>query len=937
MIKRSFQKALSLAMLVLLLSPLAALAQRIDLGAPLKLDPNVRHGVLPNGMKYYLQRNTEPANRVELRLAVNAGSILEDDDQQGLAHFTEHMAFNGSTHFKKNELVNYLESIGTKFGAHLNAYTSFDETVYMLQVPTDNPEILAKALLVLEDWAHGVSFDNEEIDKERGVVIEEWRLGRGADERMMQRYFPVLFKDSRYAERLPIGKKEILESFKYETIKRFYQKWYRPDLMAVCLVGDIDVDKMEATIKTQFGAIPKPATPVTRPNHPVPSHKEVLVAVEQDKEATMTIMQVMHMAPQWPKATVGDYRQMLVRDLAADMLSSRLTELKTAGKAPFLFAGANAGDFIRGSSSFGGFGLMEPTQVKKGVEVMVTEMERARRFGFLPTELERSKKTMLSQKESDFRDKDNMESNRIVMEYVYNFLEGNPALGPEQEFEHAKQLLPTITIEEVNASIAAMITQENVKIILTGPLKEGIVFPTKEEVLELVSTIRSAAMEPWKDITDDRPLVSKEPAAGKVVSEKQAPQGITEWTLSNGVRVIVKPTDFKSEEILFTAWSPGGSSRASDKDYWAADNCGQIISGAGAGVFSKATLDKKFADKKMELSPWVDDIYEGFDGSTRPEDLETLLQMVYLYHTAPRQDKEAFSSFQNDMKSFMAFSAGPEGAWRDSITSIMACGHPRKQPLTEARINSISQQNAFMFYLDRFGDASDFTYMFVGNVDLATFKPMVEKWLGGLPGNARKETWKDIGIKTPEGVVKRDIYAGSEPKSMVNLTFHGPATYSEETSFKLNAVVKVLNIMLRESMREEKGGVYGVRVSPEMKKLPQAGYKLTIQFGCAPENVEDLIATALNDIRNLQQNGPSEINLGKVRETLRREHETDIQDNMFWYRTLRRLYQNGDSPEAVTTYDKWVESLTAKDVQETAKALLNMDRYVRVVLWPEKN
>jgi zinc protease len=908
-------------------------------GSPkLVMDPAVRTGKLPNGMTYYIRRNVEPANRMEMRLAVNAGSVLENDDQQGLAHFCEHMAFNGSTHFKKNELVDALEAMGVKFGPHLNAYTSFDETVYMLQVPTDKQDLVDKAMLVLEDWAMGLSFDNNEIDKERGVVMEEWRLRSGAMTRTMMETMPVIVNGSHYADRLPIGKPEILQNFKYETLKDFYKKWYRPDLMAVILVGDFDLDKMTQAVIDRFSKIPAKANAGERPTYPVPDHEDVKVKVVLDKESPATIFQIMYKHDNLPYATEADLRTRFVGQLASGMLSDRVDELKQKGECPVLFAGGGDNSIgMRTKSAFSFFGLLTAEGAKKASDVILTEIERARQHGFIATELERQKTKRLKQLESSYNEREKTGSDRLSSAYVEAFLNNKVTIGPEKSLELGQAMIPGITLEEVNAQIKAWLLPRNVVITLTGVEKEAAKFPTEAELLAKFESLKNSKLEAYKEVVDDRPLLATAPKPGKVVSTStDAAWGVTEWKLSNGAKVILKPTTFKDDEIKMSAFSLGGTSRLGDSDFTAAWACADLISKSGVGPFKEDVLQKKLSGKTLQLSPYIQDYTENFWGSSSVADFETFLQLLHLYFTAPRQDSEAFASMQQDMKGFAGFSNGPEGMFQDSIQVILAQHNNRVLPLTEERVDKLKLQPCYMSYMDRFMDASDFTFVFVGNFDVEKIKPWVETYIGGIPGNNRKENCKDQGIEAQKGIVKKDLYAGKEPKSMVGIVFPGEFTYTEANVYEMNAMLGVLRIMLRESMREEKGGVYGVSLQADPRMYPRQVYDISIDFGCAPDRVQELITTAMNEITKLQNEGASEKNLQKVQEIHRRERETDLKRNDWWLETLEHSQLHNAPLSTLSEYDKWINGLTTQKIGELAKKYIHLDRYVQVVLYPEK-
>ncbi|HEX2898556.1 MAG TPA: insulinase family protein, partial [Bacteroidia bacterium] len=719
-------KLLLLLLLLLASVPFA----RAQSTARLPFDPDVRVGTLPNGMTYYIRKNAEPANRAEFRLAVNAGSVNEDDAQQGLAHFCEHMAFNGTTHFKKSELVDALEGMGVKFGPHLNAYTSFDETVYMLQVPTDKQELIDKALLVLEDWAHGLSFDDNEIDKERGVVLEEWRLRSGAMTRMIQEIMPVVTNGSKYAERLPIGKPEILKNFKYQVLKDFYNKWYRPDLMAVVVVGDFDLDKMTEQVKKQFGAIPSNSAG-DRQVFEVPDHEDVKAKVVNDPESQFTLLQIMFKHDNFQYQTEADFRADLVAQLGCAMLTGRLDELKQTGQLSTLFNLVFDGSIqgIRAKSALNVLGVLNAEGAKKGIDIILTELERARRHGFIPTEFERQKSKMLKDAENAFNERQKTPSEQLAAQYVDCFLEQEPTVGPAKNLELLKAMLPGISLDEVNTMLKALLQPRNTVIALAGAEKENAKFPTETEILDKMKSLATENIEAYKEIVDDRPLISKQPVAGKIASEtKDAQLGITEWKLSNGAKVILKPTPFKDDELILEAFSLGGSSRFGDAEFDKGWACAQLIGESGVGPFKQSVLQKKLADKSVQIMPYITDYEEGISAMSSVKDAETMFQLLYLYFTAPRQDKEAFGAFQETMKGMVGFSNGPEGQFRDSVMVTLAQHHRRRFPLTEAKVMALDLQRSYMNYMDRFMEASDFTFVLVGNFEPEKIKPWVEQY-----------------------------------------------------------------------------------------------------------------------------------------------------------------------------------------------------------------
>lgn len=917
-----------------------AFTQSDGLNEPLPLDPKIRTGILPNGIKYYVRYNAKPEKRMELRLAVNAGSTAEDDDQQGLAHFVEHMCFNGTKNFKKSELVDYLESIGTKFGPHLNAYTSFDETVYMMQVPTDSDTYIAKGLQILEDWAHNVVFDSTEIDKERGVVTEEWRLGQGAQERMRRIYWPTLFKDSRYAVRLPIGKPEILQKCSHDVLRKFYRDWYRPDLMAVMAVGDFDVDAMENRIREQFSKISnseRRARPLVK--WEVPDNKEFLTATAQDKEAQFTLIQLIYKQPVEEIKMVGDYRKLIVHELYNGMINQRLSELQKQADPPFIFAQSNYSKMVRNKNSYISFAAVKQDGIDRGIKTLVTENERVKRFGFTTGELERQKKESMRNIERAFNEKDKTESHNFVSEYVRNFLENEPAPGIEFELNLYRKFLNEISLEEINALAKKWITNgENAVIIVLAPEKEGVVVPSDEKIKSLIKDAQTGNITAYVDKVVNKPLLDKKPSGGRIASERpMSDVGVTMLSLANGITVYLKETDFKNDEIMFTAFKMGGTSLSEDKEYQSADYSNAIVDESGVGEFDKISLDKLMQGKIVNVTPSIVDINAGMDGSFSPQDIETAFQLIYLYTTSPRKDETAFKSFIEQQKGFLQNrQSSPEQIFRDTILYAMSNYNFRFRPETVELLKEIDLNKALDIYKQRFGDANGWTYTFVGNFKTETIKPFIETYLGGIPSSGKKETYRDLGIKPPEGKMDKTVKKGSEPKAAVSLKWTGQFEYNRLNRFKINALVKLLSIKLRENLREEKGGVYGVGVSPKLTHYPNAMYELTINFGCSPDNADKLMAACFDEINDVKKNGCNDKNLVKIKETFIRERETYLKENGFWMASISQNAMNGENLSEILEYNKWVENLKPEDFSKLAEQYFIMSQFKRFVLLPEK-
>ncbi|WP_246203011.1 M16 family metallopeptidase [Fulvivirga lutimaris] len=911
-----------------------------SLNSPLPTDPNVVVGKLDNGMTYYIRKNEKPEDKVELRLVVNVGSTVEDENQLGLAHFLEHMAFNGTKNFEKNELVDYLQSVGVKFGADLNAYTSFDETVYILPIPSDNEETLNKGLLVLEDWAHNITLSDEEIDKERGVVIEEWRLGQGANQRMRDEWFPVMFKDSRYANRLPIGKKEVLESFDYETIRKFYKDWYRPDLMSLVVVGDIDPAAMEKKIKAQFSKIKNPKNPRERTFYDVPDQDNTAVSVVTDPEASFTQIQLIYKQDNEETKTLDQYRRDIVYNLYSGMITKRLDELKQSPEPPFFFASTSYGSMVRTKSNYSSFAVVGENGVENGLNALVTENERVKKFGFTEGELDRYKADMLNRMEKAYKEADKTESQNYASEYIRNFLSNEPIPGIAFEYDFYKKVLPTITVEEVNALAKKWISNSNRVVVITGPEKEGVVMPTEEEVKKILFKAQLAKITPYDDGTVGAELLEEKPTAGKIASRKELETvGATELTLSNGVKVVLKPTDFKNDEILMRAYSPGGQSIYPDADDKNASFASQIINESGVGEFTVTDLQKMMSGKTVRVNPFISNLTEGISGNAAPKDLETMLQMVYLYFTNPRKDEKSFESFKSKNKMLLGnLMSNPQFYFSDQVSRILTQDHPRGGGFpTPEDLDAINFERSFEIYQDRFADASDFTFLFVGNFNISEISPLLESYLGGLPSTSREETWKDLGIRPPSGKVEKVVNKGTDQKSSVNIVFTDKTKYTKEDSYNIRTLGELLSIKLIEILREEKGGVYGVGASGSISKYPYENYTFRIQFPCGPENVDDLVKATFDEIEKIKKEGVSEEDINKLKETQRKERKDNLKENQYWLNSLYGYYFNDYDLSGYYEYEKQIEALTSKDLQEAAKKYLPADEYIKIVLMPEES
>ena len=913
-------------------------AQIQDLNKPIPADPNIKIGKLDNGITYYIKQNKKPEQRIELRLAVNAGSVCETNGQQGLAHFCEHMCFNGTKNFPSNKIISMLEEMGVKFGAELNAYTSFDQTIYMLKVPTDSILWINRGFQVLEDWAHQVSMEDVEIDKERGVIVEEWRLGLGADDRMMSKYIPVILKGSKYAERLPIGKVDVIKSFPYDTLRAFYKSWYRPDLMAVVVVGDIDPGLAEEKVKEYFGRVPKAVNPQKRVEFPVPDNIEPLISVVTDKEASGYSASIFFKHPKSDNITYADYRTQLLRSLYTGMLNNRLQEIAQKPDAPFLYAGAGYGSFISRSEDVYSLSVgAKENQIEKSLEVVLTENERVRQFGFTATELEREKKEILSNYEKMAKEADKTESRSYADEFIRNYLDKECIPGIKKEFEITKEYLPGITLEEINKLGQAWITDNNMVALITAPEKEGVRVPTESQVMDVIKAVKTRKIEAYVDKVSDVPLLSELPVTSKVAKRTDNNIfGFTELTFGNGVRMILKSTDFKNDEIVLSAYSPGGTSLYPDGDIMSATLAATIISRSGLGEYDFTGLQKKLSGNTAKLTPYINDLREGVNGNCSPKDLETMLQLNYLYFTRTRKDESAFNAYISYLRNMLKpMRSTPQVIFTDTLSKIVSQNSPRVIAIpSDAQLDQINLDRSIGIFKDRFADASDFTYLMIGNFKVEEVIPLLEKYIGGLPSIKRKETWKDVTPGFPKGLVVVDVPKNSEPQSTVAMIWKGDFKWKDKDRQGFAMLMNILAIKCRESMREAQGGVYGVSVTGSTSKLPKSKYSIQSTWGCNPENITKLSQTVLDEMGKIKKDGPTVIDLNKVKETLIRERETRLKENGYWLSALQNHFLYGDNLLSLEDYKTFVNSFSGDDIKAIANKYLNTVSYVQVALTP---
>ena len=910
-----------------------------DLDQKVPIDPRVRTGKLENGLTYYIQQNPKPENKVELRLAVNAGSILEDDDQQGLAHFTEHMAFNGTKNFEKNELISYLQSIGVSFGRDLNAYTGFDETVYILPIPSDDEEKLRSGFLVMSDWAGGILMEEADIDGERGIIVEEWRTGQGYSQRMQDKYLPLMLYNSKYAERLPIGKMDIVENFEYETIRRFYRDWYRPNNMAVIAVGDTDPDKLESLIHEFFGKLENPANHPKREYFEVPEHKETFVSILTDEEAPGIQIQLFYKHKALPSQTKGDYRNFIIRTLYGGMLTQRLDEIRQKPDAPFIFAGTGYGNFVRDLDYFSASGVVSPGKVEAGIQSLIIENERVAQFGFTAPELERVKRAVLNNAERAFKEMDKAESRAIVGRYINHFLEGNFAEGEAWKYEFYKEILPTISLEELNNLAKQLVRNENRVIIVTAPDAEKENLPSEENILALIGEVDNMMLSPYEEKLMAENLIEDLPNPGEIEKiSKIESIDVSEITLSNGVKVFVKSTDFKNDEIVFSATGKGGVSIYGDEDHYAASYAGVLVNIMGIGDFSPADLRKMLAGKSVSVTPNIGTYSQNIAGSSSPKDLETAMQLIHLYFTQPRNDRELFEVYMSNQKTQLTSAqANPDFQFSKQLSRIIANDNLRAMSIYDAEdLDKVDMERGLEIYADRFGNAANFEFFFTGNIDPETFNPLLEQYIGSLPSDKSSiDQFVDLGIRAPRGKTET-IEVGTDEKSQVILYFSGETEYDRKKASDISYLGEILTIKLIETLREEIGGVYGVGANGSMGIQPVGNFSFSIGFPCSPDMVDQLIDAAWAEVRKIQENGPTEEDLNKVKEKRRIALAENLKRNQYWNGQLSAVRTYGYDWGVILEATDNIEAVNQKRIQQAARDFLRNENLLEIRKYPKK-
>ena len=913
-----------------------------SLSQQMPVDPEVLVGGLPNGLRFYVRANGKPARQAELRLVVKAGSALEDPDQLGLAHFVEHMEFQGTRHFPRQGISDFLSSLGLSIGADANASTSYDETEYTLRVPTNVPGVLDRALLVLEDWAQGATFDQGGIDRERAIVLSEWRMRLGVDERTQAQIRRVQLAGSRYADRSPIGSPEIIQQAQREQLVRFYRDWYRPDLMAVIVVGDVDKDAVAAQIRQHFLSLSNPSPERPRPAFDVPDHPETRYALVADKEATATAVQVSNLRPARNQGSVGGYREIMRDQLFASMLSSRLDELSASANPPFLKAAVGRELFgtPRTKDEAAIQALVTNDGVPRGLDALLTEIQRVVRFGFSDTELARAKQEMMLGYERGVTESPDRESASRADEYTRNFLQSEALPTIWQELAFHRRFVPAITLPEVNALATDWFPNQNRLVVVSAPDAAGVALSNAEQLSAVVNAVGEKQLQPYVDTAEGQTLMDAPPRRGSIVRSTVRPEaGITEWVLSNGATVVLKPTTLKADQILFRAAARGGTSLASDADFSSARAADDVIPASGVSRFTAVALDKLLRGKAVAVRPFIDEVVQGMRGGSTPEALETMFQLIYLRFTAPRADQTAFAAVKSQALAALANqNASPEVALGRVLEATLSQNHPRRQPETPETVAQWNLDKALAFYKARFADASNFTFVFVGTFTPEAIRPFVETYIASLPATRAKETWRDFGISPPTSVIEKTVEKGIAPKAEVSIVFSGPFGYDDADNLAFRAMVLVLESRLSGTIRQELGGTYSITATPATMKYPRPQYRLTIDWTCDPARVTALVQRVFQEVELIRGTLLPSDGVARLRDLLLREFEQNSQENGYWLNQISRRYEDGAASDlsAVVDPSRQIAALNGYAIQHSAQKYLDPANYVRVTLLPER-
>lgn len=917
---------------------------------PIPVDKDVRIGHLDNGLTYYIRHNALPEHRVEFHIAQKVGSILEEPQQRGLAHFLEHMAFNGTKNFPGDEkglgIVQWCETKGIKFGVNLNAYTSVDQTVYRISnVPTDDQSVVDSCLLILHDWSNAVLLSDKEIDKERGVIHEEWRSRNSGIMRLYTEAQAVMYPGDKYADCMPIGSIDVIDNFPYQAIRDYYAKWYRPDLQGIIIVGDIDVDQMEAKIKSVFADVKKPVNPAERVYYPVADNQEPLVYIGKDKEIDDPTIEIYFKQDPTPDSIKGNMAYLLQQymlSMTTSMLNSRLNELRQSANPPFIYAGCYYGNYFLAQTK-DAFTLSISSKaegINEALKAGLTELERVRRYGFTESEYERARANYLQRLESAYNEREKTKNDSYVNEYINHFLMAEPIPGIEFEYTTMNQIAPNIPVMAINQAIqqGGLLPDNNQVVFIAAPEKEGIVCPTKEEVVAQLKGMKDLKVEAYVDKVSNEPLMKEAPKGGKIVSENtNAIYGTTELTLSNGVKVYIKKTDFKADEIQMKGVSLGGTSLFPDNDKLEMSYLNSVIQAGGLGNFSKVDLTKMLAGKKVSVNAAVGAKTEGITGSCSPKDFETMMQLTYLSFTAPRKDMDAFASLKSRIKAQLeSAESNPLSSINDTIQKMMYGYHPRYFSMKPEMVDQINYDRIIEMYKDRFADASDFRFFLVGNVDIEKVKPLIEQYLGALPSTGRKETFRDNHMDIAKGMLE-NTYAKEQqtPMATVFMLYSGKCKYDLKDNLLMSFLTQALDMVYTEEVREKEGGTYGVSSYGQLSKHPNEKFMLQIVYQTDPAKKDHLNGIIDAQMKKMASEGPTEEHLQKIKEYMLKKYKDNQKENGYWLNNLDEYFYTG--VDYTQGYEEAVNSITVKDVQKFAADLVNQGNKITVVMTvPEK-
>jgi zinc protease len=908
----------------------------------LPVDPAIRIGKLENGLTYYIRQNQEPKERASFYIIQNVGAMLEDDNQDGLAHFLEHMAFNGTKNFPDKGIINTLERYGVAFGRNINAYTSQNETVYNLSdVPVNIPGLIDTCLLILHDWSDFLLLEEEEIDLERGVISEEWRTRRNAGFRMMKQYYPALFKDSKYAIRDVIGSLDVIQNFEYETLRKFYHDWYRTDLQAIAVVGDIDVDEVETKIKNLFSKIAAVENAPVREFHELPFHRETLFAKASDPEATShsVTIYIKHKDTPPEEKSVTYYRNSYVNSLFNRMMGDRIGELVQTGNPPFINGSVGYRNFVRGYAMLGISATTHPNRMDEGLKAIYTEALKVSRHGFTASELERAKSNLLTQTESRWKQRDKIRNDQFVRNIVNHYLTNEPLVSMDFEWQFIQAVLPTISVEEVSAKAREWIKEENRVIIVMGPDAPDVKLLTEEQALAVLKETENSAIAAYEEKEVAKSLIDKELKGSPVVKTKKLEElNAVEWTLGNNAKVVYRFADYQKDNVMLYASSPGGSSLYGPEKLASAMMLGDFTGSFGVGDFDAITLRRMLTGKNARISPSLGGLYETFSGSSSPRDFETMLQLLYLHFEKPRFDPDAYNALNTRLEASIAnLVNNPQKIMSDSLQRIFSNYHERTKLVTPELFKEFSLQQMEQIYRERFMDAGDFTFFIVGNLDESTVKTMAEKYIGSLTDHPRTETWKDNKVSFPSGRTEKQIPISLQTeKSNVVVVFNKEADYNPRNNLITEVIRGILRIKYTEEIREKEGGTYGVSVSSQSERFPKEQKSIQMSFDTDPERADYLKSIIYREIDKIINEGPTFDDVDKVIKNMQKEREQAKPNNNYWMNVLTGYYQlniNGDAPE---NFEKILENLTVKDIQQFAADYFKGANVVDVIFVPKK-